>query len=223
MNRKGQPRLLNINNTYKPVVLNDNEVRVFNIVGTGICEKDRIINDRKHLKWVIGVFKREGLKIVYTSGVYDLLHEGHVVYLEKAKSFGDILVVGVDDDELTRLRKPDIKNRPIVKLPERLKMLAHVRSVNILTVRTPKEHEDQLIVDLTPDVVVFSRGTKDINEPAIRKKLKKYSQKVIFLDPQSENSTTNRIRMLAMDGAGDLGKEILTVVEKHLGEKGGKL
>ncbi len=224
--RKRIPRKIPLKYTkykYKKTIPNKHEVKLLNIVGNGVNYEDRVILDRKHLQWVIEVFKKEGKRIVYTSGVYDLLHEGHVKYLEKARKEGDLLVVAVDSDRYTRQRKPDIKNRPIVGLEERLLMLAHIRSVNILTVRDINEHEDQLIVDLKPDVAVFSRSTKDVPnfEQKIRKNLKKYCGKIIFFEPQAVTSTTGRIRLLAMDGADGLGKKIVETVHNYLNPEGG--
>ena len=72
----------------------------------------RFVPDHAELKKLVDEFKKEGLKVVLTQGVYDLLHEGHALYLEVAKSYGDLLIVGVDSDELTRMRKGP--NRPIV-------------------------------------------------------------------------------------------------------------
>lgn len=210
--------LKNAEKKYQQIVPDEKEVKLFNIIGNGVNCHDRIITDREQLEWVIGVFKKEGKKIVYTSGVYDLLHESHVKYLEEAKKRGDILIVAVDSDELTRVRKPDIKNRPIVNLQERLLMLAHTRSVDILTVRNIDEHEDQIIVDINPDVAVFSHSTKDVDdfEGKIRKNLSQYCGEIVFLEPQAATSTTSRIRRLAMDGAGDLGETIVAAVQKYL-------
>src|SRR5690348_2688450 len=67
-------------------------------------------------------------KIVLTSGTYDIIHIGHANYLEKARAFGDFLIVGVDSDKKVQKRKgPD---RPIVPQDERLLMLAHLRHVD---------------------------------------------------------------------------------------------
>ncbi|NCO62165.1 adenylyltransferase/cytidyltransferase family protein [Candidatus Kaiserbacteria bacterium] len=108
-------------------------VKIKNILSPGANLKDRFIPDLNELKQVIGDLKCMGYRIVLTQGVYDPLHEGHARYLEKALSYGDILVVGVDSDELTRLRKGP--NRPVVPQKERLQMLAHLRHVSILTLR----------------------------------------------------------------------------------------
>jgi D-glycero-beta-D-manno-heptose 1-phosphate adenylyltransferase len=193
-----------------------NDVSILAIVGNKPSEKDRIITDREKLKWIIGVLKKEGLKIVYTSGVYDMIHDGHLEYLAKARELGDILVVGVDDDEYTRARKPDEKNRPIDTLFVRQKVLAHNRSVNIIVPRTLSEHPDQLIKDILPDIAVFSYSTeKDRNlfEERIRNAISSYVGELVFLEPQSTNSTTAKIRRVAGNGSHELSLFIKKRVE----------
>ena len=63
---------------------------------------DRLIPELKHVAEIIADLKRMGYRIVLTQGVYDMIHEGHARYLERARSLGDILILGVDSDELTR-------------------------------------------------------------------------------------------------------------------------
>lgn len=213
--------LKHIDTKYVQVIPKENETKLLEIVGHGVHYESRFIDNRDQLLWVIGVFKKEGKRIVYTSGVYDLLHEGHIKYLNKAKDTGDILVVGVDSDELTRMRKPDIKNRPIVGLSERLFMLANIRSVDILTVRDIHEHEDQLIVDIKPDVAIFSTSTKDVEdfENKIRKNIADYCGEIIFFEPQAVTSTTARIRSLATDGSKALADAVTKTVNDYLHPK----
>ncbi len=189
-------------------------IDIFNIVGPDICEGDRIILDRQKLLTVIEIFKRSGKKIVYTSGVYDLIHEGHVLYLERARSYGDILVVGVDSDELTRKRKPDNKLRPIDGLETRLRVLVRNRSVNILTIRELEEPLGKLLEDIRPDVAVFSLSTKDTEnfKDSIIEEHGKNCGEVVFLEPQATGSTSAKIRTISMDGADDLAIKINKLV-----------
>jgi rfaE bifunctional protein nucleotidyltransferase chain/domain len=191
-------------------IIQKENVDIFNLTGPDVSESDRIIVDRKKLLTVVEIFKRSGRKIVYTSGVYDLIHEGHVLYLERAKSFGDILIVGVDSDELTRRRKPDNKLRPIDKLETRLRVLARNRSVNILTVRDTNEELEQLVKDIRPDVAVFSLGTKDTStfKEDVMRELTPHCGELVFLEPQATNSTSAKIRSISLDGADDLANKI---------------
>ena len=134
-------------------------VTVKNILSAGSNLNDRFIPDYKELKEVVEDLKKMGYRIVLTQGVYDMIHEGHARYLEQALSYGDILIVGVDSDELTRKRKGP--TRPIVPQAERLQMLAHLRSVGILTLREVKHGMSKLIETVRPDVLVTSSSTSD--------------------------------------------------------------
>jgi len=95
--------------------------------------------------------KRNGRRIIFTNGCFDLLHPGHVRSLEQARSFGDCLVVGMNSDASVRLLKgPD---RPLLPEQERAKILAALAAVDYVVIfgqPTPRE----LIARLVPDVLV---------------------------------------------------------------------
>ena len=92
--------------------------------------KARYYTDFSELQAVAEALREGGSRVVLTQGVYDLLHVGHAQYLSKAKAEGDILIVGVDSDDLTRLRKGD--GRPVVPQDERTDMLLHLRDVDMV-------------------------------------------------------------------------------------------
>jgi D-beta-D-heptose 7-phosphate kinase/D-beta-D-heptose 1-phosphate adenosyltransferase len=166
----------------------------------------RVIRDSKTLDKVIKQFKKDGLKIVLTQGVWDLIHEGHAKYLEAAKSFGDILVVGLDSDELTRARKGP--TRPIVPERERLQMLVHLRHVDIVTIRELDHDIGHLISLVKPDVLVTSSSTSDFKNDLKSKKYDAFCKKIVILQPQATTHTSARIRNLTIEGAEELAREI---------------
>lgn len=175
------------------------------VFNPGTNSDDRFIGDFKRLDEVVKALKTVGLRIVLTQGVYDLIHEGHARYLEIAKSYGDILIVGVDSDELTRQRKGP--NRPIVPQKERIEMLSHLRHVDIIVVRNVEQDIGDLIRLVKPDVLVTSSSTKDFTA----KLVKQYGSvcgEIVTLQPQSTTSTTARIRDLTIEGAENLATAI---------------
>jgi D-beta-D-heptose 7-phosphate kinase/D-beta-D-heptose 1-phosphate adenosyltransferase len=95
--------------------------------------------------------KRHGRKIVFTNGVYDLIHAGHVTLLEKSKCLGDILVVGINSDaSVKRLKGP---KRPLATQEDRALVLAALEAVDFVTFfneDTPYE----LLQKLRPDILV---------------------------------------------------------------------
>jgi len=175
------------------------------------CAQDRYVPDYEELKHVIDELKEKGLRVVLTQGVYDLLHEGHARYLEKALGLGDVLVVGVDTDEFTRARKGP--NRPIVPFEERLGMLAHLRHVSILTKRDVGTEIGDLIRTVQPHVLVTSETTKDF-PPEDVAVYKTYCEEIVTLPAQATTSTTARIRFLTIDGADQLARDLTDRIPK---------
>jgi len=182
------------------------------ILGTKDDLSARLIKDRRELILVVQALRDLGHRIVLTMGVFDLLHIGHCRYLRQAKSHGDILVVGVDSDELTRASKGP--NRPTVSEIERLEMLANIRWVDILVVRGIKEHPDDLIKQIKPDIWITSNTTK-LFDRKVKKRLAKYCGRIVTLDAQATVSTTWRISQLERAGLGKLGRDMIAVLEKH--------
>jgi D-beta-D-heptose 7-phosphate kinase/D-beta-D-heptose 1-phosphate adenosyltransferase len=166
---------------------------------------DRYIAEYDELREVVNELKERGLRIVLTQGVYDLLHEGHAKYLERALSYGDVLIVGVDTDAYTRERKGP--SRPVVPFQERLNMLAHLRHVSILTQRDVVHGKGELIELVCPHVLITSESTKDFPAKDV-KMYEQYTERIITLPPQGTTSTTARIRHLTIDGADSLAKEL---------------
>jgi len=149
--------------------------------------------------------KSKGKKIVLTHGVYDMVHHGHALYLEKAKSFGDILILGLDTDALTKKRKGP--NRPIVPENERILMMAHLRHIDVVTLKDVGDRITKLQEIIKPNVLVFSRSTEDVNENDV-KEAKQWCDEVVFLEPQATTSTTARIRQLTIEGVENLAEEV---------------
>ncbi len=92
-----------------------------------------------------------GWPVVLTNGVFDLLHSGHVRYLERARLLGSILIVGINSDESTRTIKGPL--RPLVPEQERAYMLASLRWVDYVTIFSQPTAET-LVETLKPDIYV---------------------------------------------------------------------
>jgi rfaE bifunctional protein nucleotidyltransferase chain/domain len=92
-----------------------------------------------------------GKRIVFTNGCFDLLHQGHVRYLSLARSYGNILVIGLNSDHSVKLIKGD--NRPIIEQGQRAEVLAALRFVDYVTLFDEADPLT-LIKRLKPDVLV---------------------------------------------------------------------
>jgi rfaE bifunctional protein nucleotidyltransferase chain/domain len=190
---------------------------VKDIIDQGTNFEQRFIPDFAELKDVVEALKKIGCRIVLTQGVYDLIHEGHVKYMELARSHGDVLVVGVDSDALTRKRKGD--NRPIVPQAERVRMLASLRCVSIITLRELEHGMDDLIEIVRPDVLITSQTTADFPEEK-KVRLQEFCGRIEVLPAQAETSSSERIRRLAIDGTTTLVEGIMRLIKEHTSGNG---
>lgn len=181
------------------------------VLGYGSNPEARYIQDHKVLKSYVDALKTLGMKIVLTSGTFDLIHVGHARYLEKAKSYGDVLIVGVDSDKKVKLRKGP--TRPIVPEGERVQMLAFLRSVDLITLKNPADTKWSLIKLVRPDSLVVTDETYD--EVQLNR-LKQFCGEVIVLVPQSTTSTSAQIRRMQISWRSDIIeplKQVLAVTE----------
>lgn len=96
-------------------------------------------------------WRAAGQRLVLTNGVFDLLHPGHVAYLEAARALGDMLVVGLNSDHSTRLIKGP--QRPLMSEDDRAYLLAALRCVDYVTLFTEPTAE-RLVAALRPDIYV---------------------------------------------------------------------
>ena len=109
------------------------------------------IKNRISAKSWIDEQKANGQTVVFTNGCFDILHLGHIDYLEKAKSLGDALIIGLnDDDSVSRLKGPE---RPVNNQYARARMLAALHFVDAVCV-FEEDTPGELIDNLLPNVLV---------------------------------------------------------------------
>jgi rfaE bifunctional protein nucleotidyltransferase chain/domain len=150
----------------------------------------RFVEDYGKIETTVNALRTLGFKIVLTSGSFDIIHEGHSMYLEAARQFGDFLIVGLDSDEKIRARKGD--NRPVVPQMERLRMVTHQRGVGLVTLKQTSHPKWALIKAVRPDVLV---ATEETYTPAeIRELESGYCGRVEVLDRMATVSTSARLR-----------------------------
>ena len=111
----------------------------------------KLARDADALRAALAPGRRAGTRVVFTNGCFDLLHAGHVRYLEAARALGDVLVLGLNDDaSVRRLKGP---GRPILSLAERAEVLAGLTAVDHL-VAFAEDTPLALIERIEPDVLV---------------------------------------------------------------------
>ncbi len=141
--------------------------------------------------------KSEKKKIVFTNGVFDIVHRGHVEYLTKARALGDVLLVGINTDaSVQRLKGPE---RPIVSQDDRAFVLAALRVVDYVCL-FDEDTPYNLIKAVVPDVLV--KGSDwSINEIVGKDIVEAAGGKVQTIDFVPNRSTTNIIQKIAAGGA----------------------
>jgi D-glycero-beta-D-manno-heptose 1-phosphate adenylyltransferase len=129
-----------------------------------------------------------GLRLVFTNGVFDLLHVGHLRYLTQARALGDVLVVAVNSDRAVKELKG--RDRPIVNEGERAEILAALRQVDYVTIFDDISPRP-LISQLLPDVLVKG-GDYQLHEIHGREEVEAAGGKVLSL-PFVEGSSTTAV------------------------------
>lgn len=140
---------------------------------------------RKHLRMA-------GQTLVLTNGHFDVLHVGHVRYLQAAKALGDVLVVGLNDDASTRALKGP--QRPIVPATERAELLAALEAVDYV-IPFAELTAERLVTTLQPEVYVKGSDwlVDDLPEaPAIRA----YGGQIKLIDAVPGQSTTDIVKTI---------------------------
>lgn len=119
--------------------------------------KEKILTRTAVVEKVATLHKR-GAKVVFTNGCFDILHSGHIQYLEKAKSFGDVLVVGLNSD--SSVRKIKGPKKPVVRHRDRALIVAALEMVDFVVVFN-EETPLNLITVLKPDILVKGADWKN--------------------------------------------------------------
>lgn len=138
------------------------------------------------------ILKKEGQTIVLVGGCFDVLHPGHVIFLEKAKAVGDVLVVLLESDQ--KIRELKGVSRPVHTQKERAKVLSALRSVDYVVILPflQKEKEyDQIVAKVSPDIIAATFGDSNIHHHQRSAKLT--GAKLKYVTKMIGNHSTSRI------------------------------
>jgi rfaE bifunctional protein nucleotidyltransferase chain/domain len=131
--------------------------------------------------------------LVFTNGCFDLLHVGHIRYLQTAKSLGNKLIVGVNSDHSVNQIKPN-KGRPIIPEQQRLEVLGSLRSVDAVVLFSQKT-ADNLLKVLEPDIYVKG-GDYDIQTLPEANTVQEYGGKIELIKIEIPTSTSKIIEKI---------------------------
>jgi len=150
-----------------------------------ILTPEKMLGERERLR-------ATGKRLVFTNGVFDLLHVGHVRYLAQARALGDALVVALNSDRAVReLKGP---NRPVFEEAERAEIIAAIRHVDYVTIFDDVSPR-RLIAALLPDVLAKG-GDYQLDEIHGREEVEAAGGKVISLPFVNGASTTALIERM---------------------------
>jgi rfaE bifunctional protein nucleotidyltransferase chain/domain len=148
------------------------------------------ILERTRLIARVAVERHKGATIVLANGCFDLIHAGHIRYLEGAKAIGDILIVGINSDEQVSLLKGN--GRPFMPENERAEIISALRCVDFVTI-FPEPTVEQLLLAIKPDF--HAKGT-DYTEESVpeRETVLSYGGRVAIVGDPKDHSSTDMIK-----------------------------
>lgn len=155
-------------------------------IPTGIMDEEALLN-------AVRISKAKGERIVFTNGCFDILHAGHVMYLEQAKRLGDRVIVAVNTDaSVTQLKGP---TRPVNRLEERMQVLAGLKSVDWV-ISFCEETPERIIQKISPHILVKGGDYKNINEIPGAQHVQSQGGRVQLLGLKEGVSTTKIIERI---------------------------
>ena len=154
-----------------------------------------LILDRDSLVNRITTEKAKGSRIVVANGCFDILHAGHVRYLEGARALGDVLVVAINSDLQVRRLKGE--GRPILPARERAELVASLQAVDWVTI-FDEPTVTELLLSIKPDV--HAKGT-DYTEETVpeRDVVRSYGGRVAIVGDPKNHSTTGILKKVSSE------------------------
>ncbi len=153
------------------------------------------ILERNRLIARVAIARKHGAHIVFANGCFDLLHVGHVRYLEAARGLGDLLVVGINGDRQVRALKGE--GRPLMPERERAELVASLRAVDLVTIF----HEptvEQLLFAIRPDI--HAKGTDyTVNTVPERDIVRAYGGRVAIVGDPKDHSSSDMMKRVMSD------------------------
>ncbi len=147
-----------------------------------------MIVSRKEIKKISRKLKKEGKKIVFTNGCFDLIHKGHIYLLREAKKLGDVLIVGINSDKSVKKIKGE--KRPILKEGERTFIIDNIKGVDYV-VLFDEETPEKLIKEICPDFLV--KGGDYKKEEVVGKEFVEKSGGRVIIIPYLKNFSTTKL------------------------------
>src|SRR3989344_4463472 len=177
------------------------------VASDGLYYGSKFVSDYNRLVRIVEAWRVLGKKIVVTIGTWDMLHIGHLRYLNRAKGCGDVLVVGADSDEAVRRYKG--KHRPITPQDERVEMLTYQNCVDMVTLVEDVDSQGYwycgLITMLRPDVYV---AVKDSYPEEQKERIQRFCGRLVVLPRQAQGTSSTEIIRRVVKANPDIIQEL---------------
>lgn len=153
------------------------------------------ILDRESLVERINTARTKGARIVLANGCFDVLHVGHVRYLQAAKALGDLLIVGINSDEQTRRLKGP--GRPLQPQDQRAEIVSSIAAVDLVTIFA-EPTVTELLLALKPDI--HAKGT-DYTEDSVpeRDVVRSFGGRVAIVGDPKDHSSSEMIERISSE------------------------
>lgn len=148
-----------------------------------------MIIDRSDIKFLCELLRKNQKQVVFTNGCFDIIHAGHVKYLTQAKSFGDVLILGLNTDD--SIRKLKGSNRPINSEADRSFVVDGLKAVDYVVLFSESTAE-QLVSEIKPDIYVKG-GDYNLENLPEGKIVQSYGGQVKLIPLLKGRSTSNII------------------------------
>ncbi len=155
---------------------------------------ERVV-DRSELERKVADARVRGRRIVFANGCFDMLHVGHVRYLEGAKALGDVLVVAVNSDE--QVRKQKGADRPLIPQDQRAEIVGSLEAVDFVTI-FDEPTVSELLLALKPDI--HAKGTDyTVDTVPERDVVRSYGGRVAIAGDPKEHSSSEMIEKVSSE------------------------
>ena len=154
---------------------------------------DRVISNERDLTKILNLIRELGFKISFTNGCFDILHRGHIQYLDKARKSADFLFIGVNDDNSVKKLKG--RNRPINSLKDRINFLNRATLDDAFIIKFSESTPLRLIKKIKPDILIKG-GDYKANQIVGNEFVKKNNGEVKIIPFLKGYSTSNLIKKI---------------------------
>lgn len=160
--------------------------------------QEKYVSDAQDLEELCKLYRQQGKNIVFTNGCFDILHSGHVSYLNQSKNYGDVLIVGLNNDESIKRLKGS--SRPINELADRVYVLSGLSSIDhIVPFGSAEDDTPSALIRAAKPQYYIKGGDYNMQNLPEAKVVEEVGGQVAFIPLVPDHSTTNMIKRINED------------------------